>query len=74
MRGETKRRIGDLGSGEGFVLAPVHKTQPDVPGQKLHSYVANLTNKKRNFMVREGNFLFVERRGKNCVKNNDIFF
>jgi len=32
---EVRRRIGDLASGGGYVLAPVHNVQPDVPPENL---------------------------------------
>lgn len=35
VRAETQRRIRDLGTGGGYVLAAVHNIQPDVPPQNI---------------------------------------
>ncbi len=35
VRGEVRRRIGDLAPGGGFVFATVHNIQPDVPAQNI---------------------------------------
>jgi uroporphyrinogen decarboxylase len=35
VRREVERRIGDLGRGGGYILAPVHNVQADVPAENL---------------------------------------
>ena len=35
MKDEVKRRIDDLASGGGFVFAPVHNIQADVPPENI---------------------------------------
>ena len=35
VRNEVKRRIEDLSAGGGYVLAPVHNVQPEVPPENL---------------------------------------
>ncbi|MBI2939909.1 MAG: hypothetical protein HYY04_05670 [Chloroflexi bacterium] len=35
VRAEVRRRIGDLGCGGGFVIAPVHNVQDDVPPENV---------------------------------------
>ena len=35
VKNEVKRRIGDLSAGGGFVFAPVHNIQPDVPPENI---------------------------------------
>jgi len=35
VREEVKRRIGDLAPGGGFVFAPVHNIQSDVPAENI---------------------------------------
>jgi uroporphyrinogen decarboxylase len=39
VRAEVRRRIGDLAPGGGFVLAPVHNIQEDVPPQNILAMV-----------------------------------
>lgn len=44
VKDEVKRRIDDLAPGGGFVFAPVHNIQPDVPPRNLMAMWATLQN------------------------------
>ena len=37
VKGEVRQRIKELAPGGGFVLAPVHNLQPDVPAQNIQA-------------------------------------
>jgi uroporphyrinogen decarboxylase len=44
---EVHRRIGDLAAGGGFVLAPVHNIQEDVPPENILAMVDAAVRFKR---------------------------
>ena len=48
VEAEVKRRIRDLGPGGGYVVAPVHNIQPDVPPENIIA-MAEATRKYGNY-------------------------